>query len=333
MPTSYQGAMARPHDHEFFERELASFVPDRVFDAHAHVWADRNMKPGRKIANLPADCDHDTFLRLLDDLHPGRTVGANVFHRICPKENLVGANAWTADQVADNDSFRGLFISTPQDDPHWLREQVRRLGLGGLKCYHTYSTVDPTWEAHIPDYLPQSHVAAADAEGWAIMLHMVRSRACADPDNIKWIRHYCRTYPNMKLILAHSARGFQPNHNLEGLPQLTGLDNLYFDTSANCDPLAHETIIRIIGHDKLMYGSDLPVAHLRGRSVAVADTFLWLYENTDVWVEKHTQIDPILVGLEHLRSVKWACWSQQLSDAQVEDIFWNNAARLFGVES
>ena len=82
-----------------------------------------------------------------------------------------------------------------------------------------------------------------------------------------------------------------------------------------------------------MYGSDLPVSHLRRRSVAVADTFLWLYENTDVWVEKHQQIDPILVGLEHLRSVKWACWSQQLSDAQVEDIFWNNAARLFGVKS
>ena len=239
--------MARAHDHEFFERKLASFVPDRVFDAHAHVWADRNMKPGRVIAGLPADCDVDTFLRLLDELHPGRTVAANVFHRICPAEHLRGANGWVADQVAGDDRFRGRYIAKPQDDADWLRQEVRRLGLHGLKCYHTYAAVERTWEAQFPDYLPESHVAAADAEGWVIMLHMVRSRACADPDNIKWIDRYCRTYPNMKLILAHSARGFQPAHNLEGLPHLTGLDNLYFDTSANCDPLTHEAIIRIIG--------------------------------------------------------------------------------------
>ena len=67
--------------------------------------------------------------------------------------------------------------------------------------------------------------------------------------------------------LAHAARGFQPSHNLEGLPELTGLDNLWFDTSANCEPMAHQAIIRIIGHDKLMYGTDLPVSHGRGRSV------------------------------------------------------------------
>ena len=28
----------RDQDREFFERELQSFVPDRVYDAHAHLW-------------------------------------------------------------------------------------------------------------------------------------------------------------------------------------------------------------------------------------------------------------------------------------------------------
>jgi glutamate-1-semialdehyde 2,1-aminomutase len=114
------------------------------------------------------------------------------------------------------------------------------------------------------------------------------------------------------------------------LPKLTGLDNLYFDTSANCEPMAHQTIIRIIGHKKLMYGSDLPASHQRGRSVAASDSFLWLYENTPVWGEKHLTIKPTMVGLEHLRSLKWACWAERLSDAAVEDIFWNNAVDLFG---
>jgi hypothetical protein len=50
-----------------------------------------------------------------------------------------------------------------------------------------------------------------------------------------------------------------------------------------------------------------------------------------VWGEKHLAVKPVLIGLEHLRSLKWACWSERLGDREVEDVFWNNAAELFGV--
>ena len=123
--------------------------------------------------------------------------------------------------------------------------------------------VPTTFQADIPAYLPESIVKVADEEGWVIMLHMVKSRGVADLGNIHWIRRYCESYPNMQLILAHSARGFQPSHNFEGLEQLRGLDNLWCVTSANCEPMAHVAIIRILGHDKLLYGGDLPATHQR----------------------------------------------------------------------
>ena len=81
-----------------------------------------------------------------------------------------------------------------------------------------------------------------------------------------------------------------------------------------------------------MYGTDCPVSHGRGRSVGVDDSFLWLYEDTPVWDQPQMSIKPVLEGLEHLRALKWACWGERLSDGQVEDIFWNNAARLLGVK-
>jgi hypothetical protein len=71
----------------------------------------------------------------------------------------------------------------------------------------------------------------------------------------------------------------------------------------------------------------------RGRSLGVADSFVWLHEHTPVWNEKHNQIRPVHSGLETLRSLKFACWSAQLSDSDVENIFWNNAAKLFGLQS
>lgn len=316
-------------DREFYERELASFIPDRIFDAHTHLWCENSSSaPFRNIC--PA-VGLKEYRELMNALHPGRQPAA-LFIPLPSGECASQNNEWIAQHTADDPLCRGLFFVKPEDDPEWVRGEVRRLGLHGLKCYHTVAATTPTWEADIPDYLPEPLVKVAHEEGWVITLHMVKARAVADPGNIHWIRHYCETYPNMKLILAHSARGFAPTHNLEGLPHLTGLDNLYFDTSANCEPVAHEAIIRIIGHDKLLYGSDLPVSHLRGRSVAAADTFIWLYENSPVWGEKHSVIHPVLVGLEHLRSLKWACWSTRLNDNQIEDIFWNNAARLFGLQ-
>ena len=323
--------MRRPVDEEFFERELDSFLPDKIFDAHCHLWLEEHLP--WSVPDHPGDIGYDQYLQAMVDIHGERTGGA-LFIPFAEASNIASrdlANEWVSQSVAKDPNFRGNFFITPQDDPQWVKQEVKRLGLHGLKCYHTFAEVTPTWEASIPAYLPEPMVAVAHEEGLVITLHMVKKRGVADPDNIHWIRKYCESYPNMTFILAHSARGFQPAHNLEGLSQLEDLDNIYFDTSVNCEPVAHQAIIRSFGHEKLMYGSDLPVSHMRGRSVAAADSFLWLYEETPVWGERHLQIDPVLVGLEHLRSIKWACWSERLNDSAIEDIFWNNAARLFNV--
>jgi glutamate-1-semialdehyde 2,1-aminomutase len=329
MPDKPKPYEPRDEDRLFYERELASFIPGRVFDAHCHLWtAEADEFTGGTVLPTAGYAD---YVRLIDALHPGRHVAGLFLSYAVTPEKIKLMNAWTAEQTAKAPDCRGAFFVRPTDDPEWVRQEVRRLKLHGLKCYHVQSPKKPTWEADIPEFLPEPLVKLADQEGWTITLHIVKSRGIADPSNIHWVRRYCTTYPNMKLILAHSARGFQPAHNFEGLPQLTGLDNLYFDTSANCDAMAHASIIRIIGAKKLMYGSDFMVSHLRGRSVPASNSFLWFYEQTPVWGEKYATIPPMLVGLEHLRSLKWACWAERLSDNEVEDVFWNNAADLFGL--
>jgi glutamate-1-semialdehyde 2,1-aminomutase len=163
-----------------------------------------------------------------------------------------------------------------------------------------------------------------------ITLHMVRPRALADPVNQRTIRRYCKQYPNMRLILAHAARGFNPHHTILGIDSLRGLGNVWFDTSAVTDSGAIEAIINMMGHQRVLYGSDFPVSHLRGRCVALGDSFLWVSsDNADLNVP-YAKLDLALVGHESLRTLKIAAMSTRLGDTQVEDIFYKNGAQLFG---
>jgi len=323
-----------PEAVEFFERELASFVPGRVFDAHAHLFPPSDHRPRPKVTKLvDQPVSYDEYQRYIHWQLPGRDVSALFIAFSYTGEEAPEANAWVARQVSEHRDCRGLFFARPDDDPEWVRQEVKRLGLHGLKCYASYAKCESYWQADIPDYLPEPMVRVAHEEGWPITLHLVKSRALADPSNNYWVRRYCEKYPDMKLILAHSARGFNPAHNLEGLSKLQGLGNLYFDASVNCEMLAHASIIKLMGHERLMYGSDLVTpSSIRGRNMAANDGFVWVYEDCSAWDGAHGHVEPVLVGLEQLRSLKWACWTLGLNDSQVEDIFLNNAARLFELD-
>ena len=318
----------RDIDHDIFDRELKDFLPDRIFDAHAHLMHP-NFFSCTQDGMLPDICGADGFRKYNGMLHPGRQLGGLLLTYVEPTLDVAFANQWYADQLNDDPLFRWFMFVTPDDDPDFVRQEAQRLGADGFKVYHNRAHCESTWEADIPEFMPEWLVAIADELGLGITLHMVKKRAIAHQGNIDCIRHYCQTYPNMKLILAHSARGFQPQHNVEGLPKLKGLQNLYFDSSANCSTLAHQAIIKVFGHKKLMYGSDFPISHEHGTNFGVANSFLWVSEKDDIWNQRVGRLEPALCGIEHLRSVKYACWTAGLTDSQVEDVFWNNAAELF----
>lgn len=324
-------------DQEIFARELDSFIPNQVFDAHAHLWERTHLPPSSEVQTHTEEdsVDSASYRAYMAELIPGREIVGGLF---LPRAGIAVANQvrvrneFIAAQVRHEPNSRGSLLVTPSMDPDFVRQEVRRLGLSGLKCYHFHSGQPVTWNADIPTYLIESHVRVAGEEGLCITLHMVKPRAVADPVNQYWIRHYCETYPNMELILAHGARGFNPYHTIEGLGALKGLSNLWCDMSAVTEVGTCEAIIDILGHDRLLYGSDFPVSHLRGRCVVIGDQFLWLYEDTLDWAKASFRpLQPTLVGLESLRVLKQAAWHRHLTDSQVEDVFSGNARRLLGI--
>ena len=323
----------RDCDRELFQRELDGFVPARIFDAHAHLYRKADWAQPRGALDLGPDVATATaYQELAEWIVPGRERQA-LFIGFTAAGNVAEINAFVATEASGADRCRALMLVTPDMDPEAVREEVRRHGFVGLKPYHLFAPRRPTWQADIEEYLPEAQVRIAHEEGLCVVLHLVKARAVADPRNREAIRRYCTRYPDMKLILAHAARGFNPHHTIEAIGALRDLPNLYCDTAAITDGGALEAVIEALGSERLLYGSDFPVSHLRGRCVVIGDSFVWLYEDTLDWqrLAPYGRLEPVLIGLEALRCLKLACRHARLSEREIEGVFCDNARRLFGV--
>ena len=326
-------------DHEFVAHEVAPFLPDKIFDAHAHLFCHAHYTPGtlpEHLQGTPTKIGLDVYREYINWIHPGQRTIGGLFFGLAFTGDRAANDAFVAQEVqagqASHFQALGQLIIAPQMDPELVRQTVRQYKFVGLKPYHTMAQVDgPTFLAPIEAYLPEDHVRVAHEEGLSITLHMVRDRALADPVNQATIRRYCERYPNMRLILAHAARGFNPWHTIEGIESLRGLQNVWFDTSAVTEAGAFEAIVETMGHQRLLYGSDFYITHMRGRCVAIGDSFHWFYAEAMNLAEKHARLAPVLIGLESLRSLRLAFRRLKLTDTQIEDIFYRNAADLFSL--
>ena len=321
----------KEQDREFFERELDSFLPEQIFDSHVHLGqrSDYGPKHADLMVKTPEVADKARYLSDMGWLLGQRQLrGALAIPNILEGKDIDRGNQFVAEQWPQSHAL----VVPPTAGSEEILAAVARTHAAAIKCYHLLCGRKQTMDADIEEYLPESMAAAAHEAGLPIIVHLVKLRALADAGNQSAINRLCRKYPGMTMVLAHAGRGYNPTHTIAGIDHVGGLDNLYFDTSCVTECGAMEAMLRVYGHERLMWGSDYPFSHLRGRCIAVNDNFTWLYD--DIFDPGPHSPDPrlefTLVGLESLRCVKYACLNCGLSDSQVEAIFCDNAAALFG---
>lgn len=312
--------------------ELEDFLPDRVFDAHAHLWQVRDCRftSGCEIAEA-GDGTYERWRESLSLLFGGRRPAGGFFMGE-PRSGIEEANAFLTAQVSGRPESRAALLIAPDYPRDQAVELLRHPGVAGFKPYHTWSREKPTFASSVEGFLPEWAWELADERRLAIVLHLVRSRALDDPENQRYVRDRCRRYPGARLILAHAGRGFHAPNTVRGAPSLRGLDNLFFDASAICEPSALTAVLEEFGPRRLLWGSDFWISEMRGRAVTLGDGFVWLDERTidprTVSVDCH----PVLVGIESLRALREAARTVGLNGDDLRDIFHDNAADLFGIE-
>ena len=314
--------------------ELEPHLPARLFDVHAHLYrtCDLGEPPPRLAAQGPDAVTIDVWRTSLSRyVGASRLAGALFIAHPAKNGDVAACNEFLVSQVEHDNASRGLVLVTPQSSPEALAEYIRHPQVCGFKPYHVYAGREQTFDAAIEEYAPEWVWELADTESLVITLHMVRTRALSDPGNQATIRALCSKYPNVRLILAHAARGFHAPNTIKGLSALAGLDNIWFDAAAVCEPDALMAIIKAYGPERLLWGSDFPVSEQRAKCVTVGDAFSWICPQRIDVDPSAPPCHPILVGLESLRALCLAAQLLDLTRQDLDNIFMNNATRLLGI--
>ncbi|MCY3761768.1 MAG: hypothetical protein OXH50_11015 [Gemmatimonadetes bacterium] len=84
------------YEKEFFASQLDSFLPDRVFDAHSHLWRREFVE--WSVPGGPADVGYPEYRELMEDLHPGRHTAGLFLPSVAPGEDgsFTRQNEWVA---------------------------------------------------------------------------------------------------------------------------------------------------------------------------------------------------------------------------------------------
>jgi predicted TIM-barrel fold metal-dependent hydrolase len=326
-------------DRPFFDEVLDGFLPRRIIDIHSHVtspeerlpsapqpdfWAERVCPGGMTLPNL---------VHANDLLFPGREVTSVVFPMPSRRLDPEIGNRYVSCQTARSGAIP-LLLTDPRWSPEELDRRAREGGFRGLKPYPVMAETKDPDGLEIYDYLPREHLELADERGWLVILHIPRPGRLADPTNIRQLLELDEEYGGARIVVAHVGRSYCAKF-ADGLDALGYTENLRFDISANTNQMVFERLIDVIGPDRILYGSDLPITAMHARRVCEGDNYVNIVLGAD-WEDSHTRLGGPADGItfflyEEIAAFRRACESRGVDRRSVARVFHDNAARMLAI--
>lgn len=314
-------------DRRIWEEELEPFVPERIFDAHTHLWSDRHAGTNTDTGSvLRIDAGFQTLDSWSRKIFPGRRLAYLLLGTPLPGMDVEGHNQFMAAECAESPAGLASMITVPEMTADKLAETVVKFHFRGLKPYRLFAARPA--EARIADFFPEHQMEVADSLGLCVTLHLSRFHGIADPLNLDDLRLYTARYPKIRWILAHCARAFNGFTLEKDIHRLRELPNIWYDTSAVCDDYAHFLLLKHENRKRILFGTDnIAAGSCRGKYVSWGRG--WCFFRAEK--QPHCLPENTLVVYEQLRAQKHAADMAGLTADEVADIFYCNASRLFGL--
>jgi len=327
-------------DMPFYKEHLKDFLPERIIDIHSHSSNNPGLKPGDPKPTSWANWvtyEHGMLVPNLLDAYMKMLPGREVFPVCFPisgRNDVEERNKYLAEELEQYDNIWGLMWTSPDWSKDELIFRIKSTKFKGIKPYpNMVKDAVPDSDITIYDYLPHTHLEAAEENGWIVMLHIARPDRLADPVNIAQLKEISKTYPDIKLIIAHIGRSYCPRHGMIGIPALKDYPNLLFDISANTNQTVMELLIHEVGPKRILFGSDMPITAMRSKRICEGDeyvNYVWHADWEDNRTRRNIEEEESYTFLlyEEILAFKNASLACGLKQKDIEDVFFNNAYNL-----
>jgi len=253
-----------------FARELTSaeqslikkyedWLPSLIIDCHAHcnLPSHVNYISGRvrehMMSTFPSFSLEESY-EWMKIFHPGKKILSLRFPVTFRGINHKEANSYLLGESPAHD--RIALYGLP-DDIGYTAKELRRARVSALKMYHFY--LEPAAN-EIYQFFPEKLLGIAQAIGVPIILHPpVPISDCLDQ-----LLKLVNDFPNLRVCLAHMGLTKSLVPGMERtLTILSQFPQLAFDTSQVPSADLIERAIKIMGKEKIMFGSDAPLHLIR----------------------------------------------------------------------
>lgn len=331
-------------DKEIFKKELKKYLPSKIIDAHVHLGHEDQIHFGKNITDrkkiqpyLSMDTlwnfGYKKFLEITKYIFPNIEYDGLFFGVPIKEFNIKKTNDMIKEEVISKGG-KALFIPTPDDDERLIEQKILKDNFIGLKPYPDLAIgldYDNQDNVSIFDFLTEKHLNVANKYRLIVLLHIPKTRRLNDRQNLKDILNICSSFPNISLILAHAGRSYCLSDIVNCLKKLSTLKNLYIDTAMINNWEVMEFLLENFDHEKIIYGSDLPIAILRGKNVCINNNHYFVTSTPFPWSlsnENLKEEDLTFFIYEEIREIIKALLKTKMDHQVLNNIFYRNIENI-----
>ncbi len=331
-------------DMPFYREMVEPILPPTILDFHVHVWnADQwlvgktgSATPQNGASNgldymaLPPGYSVECLIEDARRMFPGKEYRAVLFGQPSRLADIEMTNCY-AEKSGRKPGLYPLFVTgrgrMPVDQ---LRERIVTHGFFGFKVLLDWIGDDYAGVS-VEDMIGPAEMELANELGLIVLLHVPGSRRLADPRVQRSVREYAQRYPNTQIVLAHCGRCYLPSEMLQAIASVRDLENVYLDTAMVMEPSVMRIVFDNMDSRRLLYGTDLPMAAMRGRRVYAGDHWVDLvldgYQPSAYRVPT-SDVRASFMAYEIALAINVAGEMAGLSRSAIADVFCNNGIDL-----
>lgn len=328
------------NDLKLYSEEISSFLPERIIDSHVHLWKEEFFKQKIQKNRINQNPALDTeiingltiedFKSVAKKIFPNKTYDGFFFGLPIREIDLDKNNEYISSICIENNSY-GLFIPKPGLEE--IPQDFFKNRFIGFKPYPdlVFARSGRDGDVSIFDFVSSKVLEFCQENGLILLLHIPRADRLNDKKNIEEIKTIGKRYPKIKIILAHAGRSYCYSDIKNSIKYLKDIDNLYIDTAMINNFLVNKVLLEELGSEKILYGSDLPIALFKGKNIDINNNHYFVTSSPRPWSlssEIKNLSNFTFFIYEIIKAIKFTIDELNISSEQIKQIFLSNAQNM-----